>query len=248
MIKAQAVLINCMLKGINLYDEYSDATSAEATVYRATLLKASTSTHITPEFARAGNIIDEFISSCINTKQSFSVLVDRLTSAPYGMRKGPLPILFADHLLRLSDMPVFYFNTKEVTLDAEIIINAFKKPSEYYLYVEEETIQKSTYITALETLFSAYEIWISSAWSRYDIRSLYLATGILCCSCFSSESNAVILLFAVFECMKKTMSPPFAHLGAVHVFLDSLIRFSGSVSPSSHSSSSRVVAADMFET
>lgn len=100
--------------------------------------------------------MEQFFAGCVNHKESFDVLVTRLTRAPYGMRRGVLPFYILDSLLRLENMPIIYLNKKEVVLDLETINNIVKHPKDYSLYVELETAQKAEYIHALETLFSDY--------------------------------------------------------------------------------------------
>ena len=152
--KARAILISDMLKGENLSNKYAEATSAEATICRATLFKSTDA-----GLASVGNVIDRFIADSISKKQKFSLLINQLTSAPYGMRKGSIPLYLADHLLKLHGIPIIYLNNNEVTLDPDVFTNILRSPDNYYLLVEEESVQKEEYIATLSQLFSDFEIY-----------------------------------------------------------------------------------------
>ena len=166
MIKARATLLDDMLKGENLYDKYYEATSAEATIYRATLHQIAYPEEADAGLNGVGQVIDRFVLNCLNRKQRFSVLIDELTSAPYGMREGVIPLFLADHLLKLSNMPVVYLNSKEVTLSHETFSNIIRTPDQYYLYLEEESVQKTRYVAALEDTFNAFEVYCNDVGRR----------------------------------------------------------------------------------
>lgn len=157
ILKARSNLISDMLKGENLVDKYEEATSAEATIYRATLYRHDMGNENTD----IGRIIDQFINNSITQKQKFSILINQLISAPYGMRKGPIPLYLADHILKLHGIPIIYLNTKEVSLDADTFSNILHSPDNYYLLVEDASVQKETYISKLSKLFSAFEVYCS---------------------------------------------------------------------------------------
>ena len=70
----------------------------------------------------------------------------------YGVRKGIIPIYVALCLSRLQDKPIVSFKEKEVNIDAVILGNINDSPSDYYLYVEHESIEKQNYIAGLMKL------------------------------------------------------------------------------------------------
>lgn len=149
--KARNTILNELLNGKDI-SKYDDGTSAESTIFRAVMVHTKNDENM----RQVRNELDLFIASCVNQKVSFDVIVTKLTRAPYGMRRGVLPFYILDSLLRLENMPVIYFNKKEVVLDLETINNIIKHPKDYSLYVELETVQKAEYIHALELLFSDY--------------------------------------------------------------------------------------------
>ena len=152
--RARSTILKGMLSGADL-SAYEKGTSAESTIYRAVMLHTKNDANLS---AARGEIKD-FIRTSVGAKMSFSTIVNRLTSAPYGMRKGILPFYLLEEILLLEDMPVISINDKEVTLSDSAIVSAVARPAEYYLYVEEETAQKSAYISELEKLFDDYKLY-----------------------------------------------------------------------------------------
>ena len=56
-------------------------------------------------------------------------------------------------LSKLQDKPIVSFKEKEVNIDAAILGNINDAPSDYYLYVEHESMEKQNYIVGLMKLF-----------------------------------------------------------------------------------------------
>lgn len=156
--KAESTIINRMLKGENLALEYGEGTSADATVCRATLLVNDDNSGKKDIY----DVISTFIIGSTNNKQNFSVLINTLTSAPFGMRKGPIGLFIADQLLKLRGMPIISTSSKELPLNSETISNIVRKPEDYFLYVEKESVQKEKYVSDLEDLFRAFEIYCNT--------------------------------------------------------------------------------------
>jgi len=77
--------------------------------------------------------------------------------APFGMRKGVIPIYIAYALSNLRDTPVLYLGDKEVVITEDIINNIGNKPEQYYLYVERGTKEKDEYLCNLDKLFDRYK-------------------------------------------------------------------------------------------
>lgn len=149
--KARNIILDDMLH-TRLMDKYQTGTSAESTIYRATILHTAEDKALT----NIRNEIVEFIHESKGKKVPFSRLVSKLTRDPIGIRKGVLPIYIMEQLVELEDMPVIYKGKIEVTIDDKLIAAVVKEPDEYYLYVEVETVQKLEYIEGLEKLFSGY--------------------------------------------------------------------------------------------
>ena len=149
--KARNSIMDDILHGRSM-EKYNTGTSAESTIYRALIVH-------TKEDAKLSTIRNEivgFIHESKGRRVPFSKLVSKLTCAPYGMRKGPLPVYILQQLTELEDMPVVYLGNKELPIDAPLMANIMKKPEDYSLYVEEETGQKLEYIESLEELFGEY--------------------------------------------------------------------------------------------
>ncbi|MFT4142831.1 MAG: hypothetical protein QM644_00140 [Mobilitalea sp.] len=136
-------------------EEFYSGTNQEATVYRA-LFCGTGITKKTPDanIAEIIDLINEFIDSCCEQKIYFTKIMNTLTSAPYGMRAGVIPIYFAYVLSNRREDLVVYFADMEVQLSAEIIVNMCEQPDIYALFVSKEDLFKETYINNLNDLFS----------------------------------------------------------------------------------------------
>ena len=134
------------------FEQYSTGTSAESTIYRACLGATKEDENLL--FIRSK--ITEFIHESKGKKNVFASLVNKLTKAPYGMRRGVLPIYIAEQIMQLEDMPVIYHDKTEIALSPKLIVDAVAMPENHYLYVETETVEKLEYIEGMEKLFSEY--------------------------------------------------------------------------------------------
>ena len=102
-------------------------------------------------------IFNTYIDSACDVKQPLSKLVDSLVKAPIGMRRGIIPIYLAYALsLRKEDI-VIYFDTKEMELSADIVLNMCESPSDYYIFIAMEDMKKEQYLTSLSALFGVKE-------------------------------------------------------------------------------------------
>jgi hypothetical protein len=133
-------------------------TSAYATIYRALLVNTGISNGSYIDYAEMiMNKIDEFIVSCGNEKKQINVLVNELRKAPIGMRSGIIPFYLAYAIRKRNEDVIMYFNSKEVPLTPEVIINMSLNPKEYYIYVSMDDIKKEEYLTSLINLFDVEE-------------------------------------------------------------------------------------------
>lgn len=151
--KARKTIIEKLLKG-DTVDEYLSGTSAEATIYRA-MFEATGIRR--KNYARnvegVLKVFEKFIEGACDRKQSLAILVDELTSAPIGMRRGVIPIYLAYSLsLRREDI-VIYFDKKEIQLNADIILNMCERPQEYSIFISLEDVIKERYIDELCDLY-----------------------------------------------------------------------------------------------
>lgn len=149
--KARTTIMTRMLNGGNTGD-YEKGTSAESTIYRAVMLH----TQNDPGLMAARQEMSAFFAGCVGNMAPFESLIELLTRPPYGMRKGVLPIYLLDALLKLENLPVIYRNEVETPLNVETINSIVRKPSGAFLFIEQETVQKSEYVHGLNELFSDY--------------------------------------------------------------------------------------------
>lgn len=99
------------------------------------------------------HLIDEFFDSCCDKKNELNKLVDVITAAPYGMRRGSLPVYIAYVLSKRHEDIVVYFNDVEIQLNEEIIINMCESPEDYSIFISRADVEKEKYISELNDLF-----------------------------------------------------------------------------------------------
>ena len=146
--KARNLVIDSILKE-NMGLIKSD-TSAEATIYKATVLKKNNE-----DINNIIAIIREYIKKCEgNEKKSLNKLIDKLVKKPYGIRKGVLPILLTIVLNEYKDRLVFYYKNKEIELDSNNISKILDDSENYYIVLEKGTEDKSIFVNELIRLFS----------------------------------------------------------------------------------------------
>lgn len=151
--KARLNIIEAILNGKDTEDFYS-GTNQEATIYRALFGKSDIDVCDTKN--SIGEIIeriDSFISSCCDKKESFKQIINELTSAPYGMRMGVLPIYLARAIADRKEDLIAYFANMEVQITPEIVVNMCESADEYSLFVSKSDKQKEDYICGLNDLF-----------------------------------------------------------------------------------------------
>lgn len=157
--KARRKIVTNILRGEDL-SEYHKGTGPEATIYRAAMLH----TGVIEDESNTGsskdkgtiylmNEIKSFIQNSAGRKTSFSGLYEILTGSGLGVRKGIIPIFLSRELSLMQDMPIIYFNQKEVEITGEIFENINDRPDDYYLLVERESARKEAYLNRLERFF-----------------------------------------------------------------------------------------------
>lgn len=124
-------------------------TSAEATIYKATVEKMSTNKSISDVI----KIIKEFIQSTDNNKKSFEDLYKKICSKPYSIRLGIIPILISLAINEYSDNIILYYQNREIELNAINLIKINDNPGGYYILTEKGTVDKLDYINKLESIF-----------------------------------------------------------------------------------------------
>ena len=155
--KARINIIDAIISH-NDDDEFYAGTNQEATIYRALFLKTGIkSADMQPFVNDVVSIIENFIDSCIDSKQSIVQLIDELTAEPYGIRKGVIPCYLAYILSKRKEDVVGYFADVEIPINAEAIVNMCESPEKYTLFVSKKDFLKEQYIENCNKLFSIKE-------------------------------------------------------------------------------------------
>lgn len=137
-------------------DKYHQGTSPEATIFRATMFHTgivNTENEIEAGSRYVLDRITEFIERCAGERHSFFELYETLLGRDCGARNGIIPIFIARQLARLEDTPVILLNHKEVEISPEILNNIDESPKDYFLFVEQQTVEKERYLQRLAKEF-----------------------------------------------------------------------------------------------
>ena len=133
-------------KGQKDLEGYS-STSPESTVFNS--IKETSSI----EKRAVLDEIEQFLNRSEETKLSASEIVEKLKGAPYGLRSGVLPLMFAMAISELNDNVLFYFDKKEIDLTAENINKMVARPDKYYFSLERGSNEKDEYLNCLLDVF-----------------------------------------------------------------------------------------------
>lgn len=146
--KAVNNVINVVLNG---EEDNFNPTSPEASVKRSILLKNEDSS----EFREVIESVKQRILSLEGRKSNFAEMFGYLEQAPYGIRRGVLPIIIAKSISELSNDKndvLIYFEKKEILLDADNLVKAIGKDS-YYLSSSKGSSEQKNYMDSLLKLF-----------------------------------------------------------------------------------------------
>ena len=169
--KARLNIIDAILSKKDTPDFYA-GTNQEATIYRALFDKSEVKAFETTNgISEINELIDKYISSCSDNRTNFSKIIGRLTSEPYGMRKGVLPIYFAKVMASRKEDLIVYFADIEVQVSPEIIVNICERSEEYSLFVSKADTDKENYIENMNSLF---EVENSRALTENRIKNIVL--------------------------------------------------------------------------
>jgi len=151
--KARKAIINYLLEK-NIDESFYTGTNPEATIYRSLFKNTGILDGKASESMKAFlSQIDSSISLCNDNKISLNSIVQAVTCAPFGIRKGVLPIYLAHVLSNRNEDIIVYFDTKEVQLTSDIILNMCDNPDDYYLFMSAQSVEKEMYIVGLIKLF-----------------------------------------------------------------------------------------------
>lgn len=155
--KTRICVINALLNHTD-DENYLSGSGQEATVYRALFVNTGlNSENPQKNLAEVISLIDSYIDSCCDHKNSLEGIVEKITSKPYGMRKGVVPFFFAYALSKRREDIILYFSGMETQLDAERIVNMCEKPAAYSLFISKEDHLKEKYIKSLNAMFYVNE-------------------------------------------------------------------------------------------
>ena len=160
--KAREVVIQRVLDHQSL-SEWESGTSAEATIYRATLFNSGVNNKnvkISEELQRIQEIIHDFVMSADGKSQCFDSLFSVLQGEHIGLRQGIIPIYLAWELASIEGMAVVYYDKgngadkKELPIGAKVLEQVSENPDKFELYLEKGTATKDKFLKELEVLFS----------------------------------------------------------------------------------------------
>lgn len=151
--KARKSIIEYILNN-NRDEAFYSGTSPEATIFRALFVNTGVLS------GKSSDNMQEFLSElslgvsyCNENKISLKIILNKVGNAPYGVRNGVLPVFLAYIISNISDDLVVYFNTKEVQLSPDIIVNMCEHPEDYYIYISAKSYEKDQYIEGLLKAF-----------------------------------------------------------------------------------------------
>jgi len=151
--KARKTIIEYVLSG-KVYESFYSGTSPEATIYRAVFVRTNV---LFGEPDENMNLVlkqfIDFMELCNEKRVLLDILISKLINAPFGMRKGVIPLYLAYILSQRSDDVIIYFGAKEVQLSADIVLNMCEHPKDYSMFVSAESIEKEKYIDDLQKIF-----------------------------------------------------------------------------------------------
>lgn len=155
--KARLNIIHAILT--NTDDEiFYGGTNQEASIYRSlfcvtNIVGNNPSDNLKDILAE----INDFMDSCSDNKRALSILIKRLLAEPYGMRMGVIPCYLAYVLSKRREDIVIYFSDKEIQLTADIVVNMCEQSTDYSMYISKEGLQKESYISRLNKLYTVDE-------------------------------------------------------------------------------------------
>ncbi|MGM0471828.1 MAG: hypothetical protein ACQEQI_06055, partial [Bacillota bacterium] len=115
---------------------------------------------VTPKLKENGReVVEEiktFIDQAKDNPQSFAELYEILQLAPYGLRKGYLPILFAAYLREFRGRIVITEEGEDRELSPTIFTEIEDNPQRFKLGIDLWRAEKEEYIQGLEKIFDQY--------------------------------------------------------------------------------------------
>ncbi|MBP1925267.1 hypothetical protein J2Z76_001124 [Sedimentibacter acidaminivorans] len=152
--RARKNIIEYILNG-NDDKSFYEKTNPEATIYRSLFKNTGIlNGKLSDNMREFLSNINASISLCIEKKISLSSIINNVVNAPFGIRGGVLSIYLAYILRNRTEDIIIYFDTKEVQLTSDIILNMCENPSDYFLFMSAQSAKKEKYIIGLLDTFS----------------------------------------------------------------------------------------------
>ena len=98
------------------------------------------------------NEIKEFIKNANNKRLILANIADKYRKAPYGIKNGVIPILFAQAISELSDNVILYLHDKEILLDSNNLVKAVDN-EHYTLSFSKKSKEQENYLKEMLELF-----------------------------------------------------------------------------------------------
>lgn len=157
--KTRLSIISEILKTKGEVDlQFYHGTNQEATTFRALFCRTGiidgTGKNYIKEIIE---LLDKFIDECCVERHSIKEIITVLTSEPYGMRMGVIPIYFAYVLSKRHEDIVAYYAKSEIQITPDVVVNMCEHGKDYSLFVSKEDYQKEEYIRQMNGLFSVDE-------------------------------------------------------------------------------------------
>ena len=150
--KAIDHVIDYILNGSS-YFPYSE-TSPESSVKVAILDSNSQQTESSLNFRRVIETIKETVIQSEGTKKAIKDMVGFLSAAPYGVRDGVMPVIFAKAISELDDNAILYFQNKELELNSANLVKAVFN-DKYKISFAKGAADQNEYLKEMLSLFKA---------------------------------------------------------------------------------------------
>ena len=159
--KARAAIIDYLFDNRETFAPL-EGLGPDATTIRATLVSHNLNVQDTATDRNLNYALDEirsFVAEAENRTVCFSEIYDVLTSAPYGMRRGVIPIYIAYVMRGLSERVVLRLKDTEQELNGDIFntIDEKEKTADYSFSIDSGTAEMSEYVDGVIKLFCSEE-------------------------------------------------------------------------------------------
>lgn len=159
--KARAGIIDYLFKNKETFAPL-EGLGPDATTMRATLVSHNLNEQSVSDddsLNDALNVIRNFVVEAENRSVTFSEIYDVLTSAPYGMRRGVIPIYIAYIMRGISERIVLRLKNSEIELNGDIFnaIDEVERTADYSFSADAGTAEMNEYIDSIIRLFGAEE-------------------------------------------------------------------------------------------